>query len=816
MPLSEGSEGSQVQLTLDLSHSATTTFAARGGLEEELSLISPFEVSVQASTRPAPSPSVAAEAHAATAPSSLAAADGVQAAVQVQVSSPLELEIDALQLRLLRDLSEEFAPSLADTPAAPTGTGAGAEPASLPHRQLAPLASRNSLSLEVRLLRHVQAQLYSARGRDQPLCAARLEGAAAGAPLLHAARHASGSVAAEVQVNARLEASVYSASAAAFEPLLEPWDVALTARQQRAQRGGSVFVPGKWSAHADGSALEASLSDTTLTSLLDGRVALLRTLAAPSAAAASRLAAPPVLLRLQNACGARLRYGLQERQGKGKGVSTPVEQPGAELPSAGSTELELPSSRASARDARPLQRLHLSLEVQGAAGSWHRLPPLPLARSGSWALCAVPPPDGARHSPLYVYCVSRPLFLATDGAVGLSLQVRSHTELSNSSPEPLAVEILTLPPPPPPPPLPEPAAESATALAAAIGGDSLDAAADTHVFLGVVSPGGSIPVPPHLMSARVRVRPAHSSEGRSRSGEGAGESDPDGSAFEWPSETASFWLASCSREGEAARTLGRLLLQFPHLAASEALIESWRCALPANDPNNPNGLRRLHGTLHLTTTALAFASRGGRDMRELIPLGKLTAIQKAQTPLSRRPAIAICHSAGPPGGSAPRATAAAPRVLLLCGFASRDRALHGLLRHLAHSHPQLASTAYPPPSARLTARVGLQPGEAVLHSCAASLEVDGASGGAARGTLHLTDVRLAFEPAASSQPALRAYWADVRGVHLAAASGPVTAQQSGVPLVVETAGGALWLLRANCPLGACHTPGKGRRRWRDD
>ena len=32
----------------------------------------------------------------------------------------------------------------------------------------------------MRLLRHVQAQLYSARGRDQPLCAARLEGAAAG------------------------------------------------------------------------------------------------------------------------------------------------------------------------------------------------------------------------------------------------------------------------------------------------------------------------------------------------------------------------------------------------------------------------------------------------------------------------------------------------------------------------------------------------------------------------------------------------------------------------------------------------------------
>lgn len=326
------------------------------------------------------------------------------------------------------------------------------------------------INLELRLTRGVHIRLFSARGRALPLASINLDQPAiTAAPLVMIHRHprnSLGSVAAEVQICARLAAGVFSPAIGASEPILEPVVLNLTARQQREQlartmvrtKAGPVAtetsIPGKWAVHAELSPVELTISNGMVATLVDGATTYGRTLAAPNQAAAKEAADPRRVMRVANETGSEMWHATRVAGDVNGGADDPL--PESRIASGEMDEIELSVPRSArgvaiggATQQVPVRPLKLELEADGIR---YRLPPISVSRSGKWVVPAVPissrgvgvspPLRGRSAAPLYIRCGVRPLLGSADGVHGFLVTLRSLLDVHNASPEPLAIRLI--------------------------------------------------------------------------------------------------------------------------------------------------------------------------------------------------------------------------------------------------------------------------------------------------------------------------------------------------------------------------------------
>lgn len=379
-----------------------------------------------------------------------------------------------------------------------------------------------------------------------------------------------------------------------------------------------------------------------------------------------------------------------------------------------------------------------------ASGIWHVLPPLPLGRFGRWTVLGQPkaaPLPTARDNasalrdyvtePLAVECVVGP---NTATGPGMSIAIRSIAYVHNATATAIGLQLLL------------PTDVAAEAIASAVAGppadgqpvlshataSAMDIGMERLLDLGVVAPGGSLPIPPHLANtAYLRARPA--SIGASKLP----------TAFQWPDAASSFWLGRCSQTRQQARELVRLQALFA-LPATEQLVASWGCSLVGSGlaSSNPDGSGgaipvsgaggRVRGRLYLTSSAICF--HGSRDVRRSIKLECLASLDKSSADRTigvRSSAAIAARPSSPDGGE--------QQPLLFCGFRSRNRAYAVMQQHLAPRLPRLARSWRSEASAKLQSHLGL-PMDVI---CLGELSV---TSDGAKGVLLLTPRVIGFVP----------------------------------------------------------------------
>ena len=620
---------------------------------------------------------------------------------------PVSVSVNPSQLRLLADVKAALPPPRRATTPKAVAAAAPAEAA----------AAVGGRPMELALsIASADATLYGGRFRSHPVASVRL-----GVTTLKAEQLATGGVARHARFSTSFEALVRSAASGAWEPIVALATVEADVQQRR---------DGLKSVHVQLGDLEVTLTDAMLTSLLAARAAAARALAAPSVTVAlAAEGAHAHALQIRNECGAPLRVVL-------RGEAEPRELAPGE------------TAALSVDDAPGRGQAVEELAVQSDAG-WHALPPFPSGRCGSWTLLA-----GAagrrrgsvfRHQsisePLAVQCSVRAL---ADGADGVALTVRSLIRLHNSTSQPLALQLVVPPPtdddapaeslevvaedgaPPPPPPPPPPDAAAGTAAEAA----------SERIDLGVLQPGESAFVPPHLSTAHLRARPAAGASG-------------------WPSLDEAYWLGDCSQTRRQARELQRVRKVFG-LRAEERVLNSWACALAASESG---GARLMIGRLYLTSSSLCFLSTMlGREVRRLVDVKEITSMHKTQVASIKGAAISINTTSSAASGAA---------ALQLCSFANRNRAFASLQRHLTASLPHLAARWQTPSSATLQRQFGLPASELPLHEFPCSCDGPERSH---RGTLYLTTNQLCFVSMSGSH-AWHVAYADVLKLRAGGANG---------------------------------------------
>ena len=375
-----------------------------------------------------------------------------------------------------------------------------------------------------------------------------------------------------------------------------------------------------------------------------------------------------------------------------------------------------------------------------AGGVWHILPPLPSGRFGSWTLLALPrsPQQAQAHAsaagyvaePVAVQCKVRPMAddVGASGGTGLSITIRSLATVHNSTSTAIGIQLL----------LPTDAATNATAdmsigletgvarqqpVLAHATASAMDIGVERILELGIVTPGGSLPIPPHLANvAYLRARPTGATVGEGPTAGGAtidGDAGSDASrplVFQWPEASQSFWLGSCNHTRRQARQLTRLQALFS-LPPREQLVASWSCSLVGGSPSaagsaggaasggSGGGSGRVRGRLYLTSSSLAFL--GSRDVRRIMRLDTVTALEKgsADRAIGVRSSAAITARAVGAASRDQRVGGEPPMVV--CGFKSRNRTYAALQQHLAPRLPQLALTWRSPSSAKLQSHLHL-------------------------------------------------------------------------------------------------------------
>ena len=258
------------------------------------------------------------------------------------------------------------------------------------------------------------------------------------------------------------------------------------------------------------------------------------------------------------------------------------------IPSGERRAVDIPAAEGAAAAGAASVALIEELSLE-ASGTWHALPPLPVGRFGSWNVLGQPKMasggggGGGRGGaagvaePVAVQCIVRAMADESAGVdgPGVAIVVRSLAMVHNATSAPLALQLL----------LPSGNAPHLDADAGPVAPQlsrmdpatpsAIDIGVERLLELGVVPPGASHPIPPHLANtAYIRVKPALDDD--STRDDSSREE-----AWPWPDALEAFWLGSYNHTRRHARQLARLQSAFG-LPATEKLHASWACAIVAS------------------------------------------------------------------------------------------------------------------------------------------------------------------------------------------------------------------------------------------